>query len=87
MAKSILETQDGQIMKLRALGYSQTEIAEQLGITQSAISQRLTNIREKAKTMQNDDKAFWYLLFGIGGAILLGKLLEELGNENKDEYA
>lgn len=74
-------------MKLRALGYSQADIAEQLGITQSAISQRLTNIREKAKTMQNDDKAFWYLLFGIGGAILLAKLLEELGNENKDEYA
>lgn len=87
MAKSLLETQDGQIMKLRALGYSQAEIAEQLGITQSAISQRLTNIREKARTMQNDDKAFWYLLFGIGGAILLGKLLEELGNENKGEYA
>jgi DNA-binding CsgD family transcriptional regulator len=87
LAKSLLETQDGQIMKLRALGYSQAEIAEQLGITQSAISQRLTNIREKAKTMQNDDKAFWYLLFGIGGAILLGKLLEELGNDNKGEYA
>lgn len=87
MVKSLLETQDGQIMKLRALGYSQAEIAEQLGITQSAISQRLTNIREKARTMQNDDKAFWYLLFGIGGAILLGKLLEELGNENKGEYA
>lgn len=87
MAKSLLETQDGQIMKLRALGYSQAEIAEQLGITQSAISQRLTNIRQKARTMQNDDKAFWYLLFGIGGAILLGKLLEELGNENKGEYA
>ncbi|WP_268542335.1 sigma factor-like helix-turn-helix DNA-binding protein [Candidatus Nitrosotenuis cloacae] len=87
MAKTLLETQDGQIMKLRALGYSQTEIAEQLGITQSAISQRLTNIREKAKTMENDDKAFWHLLFGIGGAFLLGKLLEELGNENKKGYA
>ena len=87
MAKPLLETQDGQIMKLRALGYSQIEIAEQLGITQSAISQRLTNIREKAKTMENDDKAFWYLLFGIGGAILLGKLLEELGSENKKGYA
>ncbi|MGQ0771835.1 MAG: sigma factor-like helix-turn-helix DNA-binding protein [Nitrososphaerota archaeon] len=86
MAKSLLETQDGQIMKLRALGYSQAEIAEQLGITQSAISQRLTNIREKAKNMQNDDKAFWYLLFGIGGAILLGKLLEELGNLIKIEF-
>lgn len=87
MVKTLLETQDGQIMKLRALGYSQAEIAEQLGITQSAISQRLTNIREKAKTMENDDKAFWYLLFGIGGAILLGKLLEELGSENKKGYA
>ncbi len=87
MVKTLLETQDGQIMKLRALGYSQAEIAEQLGITQSAISQRLTNIREKAKSMENDDKAFWYLLFGIGGAILLGKLLEELGSENKKGYA
>ncbi len=71
-------------MKLRALGYSQSEIAGQLGITQPAISQRLTNIREKAKTIQNDDKAFWHLLFGIGGAILLGKLLEELGNDEND---
>jgi DNA-binding CsgD family transcriptional regulator len=84
LVKSLLETQDGQIMKLRALGYSQAEIAGQLGITQSAISQRLTNIREKAKTIQNDDKAFWHLLFGIGGAILLGKLLEELGNDEND---
>jgi predicted transcriptional regulator len=66
-------------MKLRALGYSQIEIAKRLGITQPAVSQRIHSIRKKAVKCRNDDKAFWELLLGLGTAYLLLKLFEEGG--------
>jgi len=78
MALNRLLTQEGKLMQLRALGYSQEEIAQQLGITQSAVSQRLSNIRNLAEQKQSDDKAFWELLLGMGAVYLLGKILEEV---------
>lgn len=77
MPLAAIETFEGQIMKMRALGYSQEEIARQLGITQSAVSQRIQGIRKKAQEMGNDEKAFWGLLLGLGAAYLLSKLLED----------
>ena len=65
-------------MQMRALGYSQKEIAGRLGITQSAVSQRLSNIRDMAKQSNNDDHAFWELLLGLGAVYLLAKVLEEV---------
>ena len=78
MALNRLLTQEGKLMQLRALGYSQEEIAQQLGITQSAVSQRLSNIRNLAEQKQSDDKAFWELLLGMGAVYLLGKILEDV---------
>lgn len=72
-----LLTTDGQIMKLRALGYSQTEIAERLKISQSAVSQRFNTIRKRSKIRQNDDVAFWELFMGIGAAKLLERLFDK----------
>jgi len=78
MALNRLLTQEGKLMQLRALGYTQEEIAQQLGITQSAVSQRISNIRNLAETKKNDDKAFWELLLGLGAVYLLGKVLEDV---------
>lgn len=77
MALAKLMTQEGQLMKMRALGYSQEEIASKLGISQSAVSQRIKTIRKRARHTRNDDNAFWELLVGAGVAILLLRILEE----------
>lgn len=61
-------------MKLRALGYSQKEIAERLGISQPAVSQRIDTIRKKAQTSKNDDSAFWQLLLGLGALAIILEL-------------
>ncbi len=76
MALAKLITQEGQLMKMRALGYSQEEIASRLKISQSAVSQRIQTIRKRTRRTKNDDNAFWELLVGAGAAILLLKLLE-----------
>jgi len=70
---------EGQIMKLRALGYSQEEIAERLNITQSAVSQRIGTIRRRAERIGNDDNAFWQSLLGLGAIYVLLRLLDEEG--------
>ena len=61
-------------MKLRALGYSQKEIAERLGISQPAVSQRIDTIRKRAQTSKDDDSAFWQLLLGLGALYVISEL-------------
>lgn len=78
MALNRLLTPEGQLMKMRALGYSQKEIADRLEITQSAVSQRFSTIRKQARKKNNDDNAFWELLLGIGAVYLLAKMFEEV---------
>ncbi len=70
---------DRKIMQLRAMGYEQTEIAQQLGVTQSAISQRIRKIRtESDQTNKGDfEKAFWGLLLGVGAAYLLKEIFKK----------
>jgi len=71
-------TREGELMKMRALGYSQKEIADELGISQSAVSQRITTIRKQVSHKNNDDDAFWELLLGVGALYILGKVLGEV---------
>lgn len=73
----LITTTEGGIMKLRALGYSQNEIAARLGITQSAVSQRLGLMRRRAES-EDVDRLFWSLLLGAGAAWLFVKLLESI---------
>lgn len=80
MALSRLLTQEGELMKLRALGYKQKEIADRLGITQSAVSRRIDIIRREAQKTNNDNDAFWKLLVGLGAVYLLAKVFEEVKN-------
>jgi DNA-directed RNA polymerase specialized sigma24 family protein len=74
-AENITEV-DRRIMKLRALGYSQAEIAAKLGVTQSAVSQRIQKIRRTADQSQDAESAFWTLLVGLGALYLLSRVLD-----------
>ena len=78
MALAKLMTEEGNLMKMRALGYSQQEIAERFGVSQAAISQRISAIRKVAKKKDNDDNAFWEMLLGLGAVYLLAKIFEEV---------
>jgi transcriptional regulator with XRE-family HTH domain len=68
-------------MKMRALGFSQDEIARRMNITQSAISQRKSTIKKRSRVGKNDDVAFWELFIGVGAS----KLLEKLFNDSLKE--
>ena len=71
-----LLTKDGKIMKMRAMGFSQAEIAKKLNISQPAISQRMSTIRRRAKAGKDEDMVFWEMFMGIGASKLLQKLFE-----------
>jgi len=72
-----LLTKDGKIMQMRAMGYSQAEIAEKMNVSQAAISQRFKTIRKKALANVNDEGIFWEMFMGIGASFLLKKLFDE----------
>lgn len=78
--KNLIMSTEGEVMKLRALGFSQNEIANRLGVSQSAVSQRLDIIRRRAKN-EDIDRLFWSLLLGAGAAWLFIKLLESIEKE------
>ena len=78
-----MDSSAAQIMQMRALGYSQQEIAKSLGTTQSAVSQRIGTIRKKAETGENYEDTFWKLLIAAGGIYLLSKIFDELGKEGE----
>jgi len=73
----LINTHEGQIMKLRALGFTQNEIANRLDISQSAVSQRLELIKRRALT-EDMNRLFWSLLLGADAAWLFVKLLQSL---------
>jgi transcriptional regulator with XRE-family HTH domain len=78
--EQIITTTEGRIMKLRALGFSQKEIASKLDISQSAVSQRLELLRKRADK-EDPDRLFWSLLLGPGAAWLFVNLLKTLGEQ------
>ncbi|MBU7027221.1 MAG: helix-turn-helix domain-containing protein [Theionarchaea archaeon] len=71
-----------EIVKMRGLGYSQAEIAQQLGVSQSAIQYQLSKINERARNEGNDDTFLALIIgasLGIGVGLLFAKLLEKGG--------
>ena len=80
-----LLTKDGKIMQMRALGYSQAEIAKKLNVSQPAISQRMSTIRRRAGAGKDQDMTFWEMFMGIGASFLLKKLFDESFLENVEK--
>ena len=64
-------------MKLRALGFTQKEIASRLGVSQPAVSQRLELIKRRTRK-EDIDRLFWGLLLGPDAAWLFITLLKSL---------
>lgn len=86
MPERRLNEQDiAEIIKLRGLGYNQTEIAEQLSVSQSAIQYQLNKVNERARRDGNDDTFLAVLLGsgkGLGEVLNAGLLLTRLlGNK------
>ncbi|MCZ7401209.1 MAG: helix-turn-helix domain-containing protein [Candidatus Methanoperedens sp.] len=76
--RRLTEKEIAEIIKMRGLGYSQEDIAQRLGVSQSAIQYQLARINKRAKK-EGDDDTFNAILVGaglIGAGILLAKLLE-----------
>ena len=79
-----------EIVKMRGLGYNQAEIAQRLGVSQSAIQYQLARINERARKEGNEENTFLALLIvgaglGISAGLLLAKILEKK-QEGGDKY-
>ncbi len=57
------------IAKMRALGYSQREIAEEIGVSQPSVAYQLRKLKQKAKDRSRDE---------VLSKILLGGFLDSL---------
>ena len=66
-----------QIIQMRGLGYTQQEIADQLGVSRKTVENHLRRLREQAEEAQEDnlDDLFWGIVFGAGALALLSILL------------
>lgn len=77
--KRLAQCERAKIVKMRGLGYSQAEIAEPLGVSQSAIQYQLARINKQARKYGDDD-VFISLLASenleIAGRLILAKLLK-----------
>ncbi len=68
-----------QVARLRALGYSQTDIAGQLGISQQTVSRYQKGINQAAAESDDVQEFLMALLIvglGVGATIALAKLFK-----------
>jgi orotate phosphoribosyltransferase-like protein len=78
--------QIAELLKLRALGFSQAEIAETLNTSQQVIAYQLRKLKKKAKETSADDVFNAALIGGLAGAaagIGVVALLELLKNQKE----
>ena len=67
-----------EIVKMRGLGYKQAEIAQCLGVSQSAVQYQLSRINERARKEGNEDTFLALFIeagLNIGAGLLLAKIL------------
>jgi len=75
-----------QLLKLRALGWSQTEIAVDLNVSQQTVAYNLKKLKEKSKKLGTDQVFNSALIGGLAGAaagigvVALLELLRENNN-------
>lgn len=83
MVRKLTETDVGEIVKLRGLGYSQKEIAVRLGVSPATISYQLNRINKIAKR-DGDDNTLLAFLFGAGLTLLVASILKSDGKNKKN---
>ena len=77
-----------ELLKMRALGWSQTEIAEALGKSQQVIAYQLKKLKAESKKKGTDEVFNAALIGGLAGAaagIGVFALIELLKNQDKEE--
>ncbi|MFH1404217.1 MAG: hypothetical protein ABIH11_08120 [Candidatus Altiarchaeota archaeon] len=62
--------QKSKLVELRGLGYTQKEIAEELGTTQAAVSYNLSKIRDQSKKDGVDETYVKIMSSGVGADVL-----------------
>jgi len=65
------------IAMYRAVGYSQSQIADQLGVSQQTVSRYLRGLRDTAKRNDDLNKFFIGLILGGLGAALIAYLIRK----------
>lgn len=73
--------QIAQIVKFRALGWSQQEIADEVGLSRQAIAYQLKRLKKESKKKSADEVFGAALLGGLAGAaggFALALMIEEL---------
>ena len=78
--------QVANLLKLRALGWSQAEIAEQLKVSQQTIAYNLKKLKEQSKKLGADEVFNKAMLAGLAGAaagVGLVALLELMKDNKK----
>ena len=84
---ALTPNQIAELLKLRALGWSQSEIAEKLNTSQQVIGYQLKKLKEKSKIRGTDEVFNAALIGGLAGAaagiglVALLELLKETGKE------
>lgn len=82
MNKRLTERDIGDIVMMRGLGYSQSEIAQYVGVSQAAVQYQLRKIRKRAERNGRDNTLLALLLgagigLGVGlSAVLLAEALK-----------
>jgi len=80
MADKRLSRRDiSTMVKLRGLGYSQKEIAERLGVTQSAVQYQLKKLHNRARKENNDEVFMEVLLSGnlnLAAGVIFSRMME-----------
>jgi len=75
--KRLTERDKAEIMKMKALGYGNQEIADRIGCSVPTVGYHLKQVRERAESEGDSDDLFWGLvaiLAGIGVLELMRRL-------------
>ena len=65
---ALTPNQIAELLKLRALGWSQAEIAERLGTSQQVVGYQLKKLKEKSMKLGTDQVFNAALIGGLAGA-------------------
>ena len=85
---ALTPNQIAELLKLRALGWSQSEIAEKLNTSQQVIGYQLKKLKEQSKKRGTDEVFNAALIGGLAGAaagIGVVALLELLKESTKEK--